>query len=215
MTKSLLFLILGLQVSLALAQGADVGMINMTTSDITYTPSSGMPGKVQAFMKVRDGDVISIPAGGQVRVVFFQSARQERWIGPASFRAGTAAAAPISGKAAEVVALPVGVPQRLAQVPQLVQTARLGGIQVRGVHPMQKPSAEQQSTIAAARATYEAMRKNLSPDDITPELYLYAALDDYLLYDDMLPIVDEMLRKQPKSDEVRALASFVRSKTAR
>jgi len=59
------------------------------------------------------------------------------------------------------------------------------------------------------------MRKDLPADDITPELYLYAALYDYLLYDEMKTVVDEMLRKQPDSEEAKTLADWVRSRAAR
>jgi hypothetical protein len=215
MKKLLLSLFLGLPASVALAQAADVGLVNMVSADVTYTPASGIPGKVQAFMKLRDGDRVSIPAGGQVRVVFFEGSREERWAGPASFRAGKVAAEPISGKAAQVTTLPVGASQRIAQVPQLVQIAKLGGIQVRGMTRTQKASIDQQSSLAEARAAYEAMRKDLPADDITPELYLYAALNEYLLYEEMKSVVEEMLRKQPDSDQVKTLATWVRSKASR
>lgn len=199
----------------ALAQGADVGLVNMVSADVSYAPAVGLPGKVQAFMKLRDGDRITVPSGGQVRVVYFESASQERWVGPASFRAGKAAGEPISGKPAEVATLPAGAAQRIAQVPQLVQLAKLGGIQVRGMTRAQKSSADRQAALGEARATYEKMRQDLPADDITPELYLFAALHEYLLYDDMKVAADEMLRKQPASEEVKSLVDWVRSKAAR
>ena len=215
MYRFLLSLSLVLPAPVALAQGADVGLVNMVSAEVSYAPVAGMPGKVQAFMKLREGDRVTVPAGGQVRVVYFESARQERWAGPASFRAGKAAGEPISGKPAEVATLPAGAAQRIAQVPQLVQLAKLGGIQVRGMTRAQKASIEQQAAVGEARATYEKMRKALPADDLTPELYLFAALHDYLLYDDMQVVVDEMLRKQPGSEEVKSLADWVRSKAAR
>jgi hypothetical protein len=215
MHRFLLSLLLMLSTSIASAQGADVGLVNMVSGDVTFTPQLGTPGKVQAFMKVRDGDRINVPAGGQVRVVFFEGARQERWMGPGRFRAGKSAAEPIAGKAAEVTTLPAGASQRIAQVPQLVQIAKLGGIQVRGMTRAQKASVEQQSAVNEARATYEKLRKDLPADDITPELFLYASLHEYLLYDDMKVAADEMLRKQPDNDQVKALLEWVRSRAAR
>lgn len=215
MVRFLLLLSLALSAPIALAQSADVGLVNMVSANVSYAPAVGLPGKVQAFMKLRDGDRVTVPAGGQVRVVYFESARQERWAGPASFRAGKTAGEPISGKPAEVATLPAGASQRIAQVPQLVQLARLGGIQVRGMTRAQKASVEQQAAVGEARATYDKMRKDLPADDITPELYLFAALHDYLLYDEMKIVADEMLRKQPGSAEVKSLADWVRSKTGR
>ena len=164
-------------------------------------------------MKVREGDRLNVPADGQVRVVFFDGSRQERWTGPASFRAGRKAGEPISGKPAEIASLPAGVPQRIARVPELMQNAKLGGIQVRGgLTRQQKTSLDQQAAVAEARTTYEQLRKDMPADDITPELYLYAALYEFLLYDDMKAVVEEMLRKQPNNEDVKALAAWVRSR---
>jgi hypothetical protein len=200
---------------MASAQSVDVALVNQVSGDVTFTPLAGSPGKVQAFMKLRDGDRIDVPAGAQVRVVFFEGARQERWTGPASFHTGRSAGEPVSGKPADVATLPAGASQRIAQVPQLVQIAKLGGIQVRGMTPVQKASVDQQSTVNAARAAYEQMRQDLPADDITPELYFYAVLYEYLRYDDMKTVVDEMLRKQPDSEQVKTLADWLVTRTAK
>lgn len=199
-----------------LAQGTDVGLINMVSGDVLYVPLTGASSKVQPFMRVREGDRFNVPAGAQVRVVYFGAPRQERWIGPASFRAGKMAGEPISGKPAEIANLPANVPQRIARVPELLQNAKLGGLQVRGgVTRAQKASLDQQATVREARAAYEQMRKEMPADDITPELYLYAALYEYLLYDDMKAVVDEMLRRQPNSEDLKALAAWVRARASR
>jgi hypothetical protein len=201
----------------AAGQGADVALANLVSGNVTLSPASGGPVKaLPAFSRIRDGDRIEIAVGSQVRVVFFKGARQERWVGPASFRARTGGAEPVSGKPAETSTLPAEVSQRIARVPELVQYARLGGIQVRGgVTPAQKASLEQQEAVAKARATYQALRTEAAADDITPELFLYSTLYDYLLYDDMKVVVEEMLRRQPGSGDVKALAAFVREQLAR
>ncbi len=210
--------VLGLLVSgTALAQGADVGLVNMVSGNVTYSPSAATAAKaVQAFMKVRDGDRIDLAAGGEVRVVFFDASRQERWLGPASFRAGKSGSAPLTGKPASVTDLPAAATQRLARVPDLVQFAKLGGFQVRGkITPAQKATLEQQAAVTEARATYEKMRKDAAPDDIAPELFLYSALYEYLLYDDMKTAVDEMLRKQPGNPDLNTLADWLRTRAQR
>lgn len=201
----------------ALALGADVGLVNLAAGDVTFSPASGGPPRaLPAFSRIRDGDRVEVGAGAQVRVVFFDGARQERWVGPASFMVRKGGTASISGKAAETSTLPAEVPQRIARVPELVQYARLGGLSVRGrITPAQKASLEQRESLAKARATYDAMRKDAAADDITPELFLYSTLHDYLLYDEMKPVVDEMLRRQPGSEDAQTFATFVREQLAR
>lgn len=216
MRKGFLALLLLTSSAIAWAQGSDVGVVNLVSGSVTYAPLSGTPAEAKPFMRVRDGDRFNIPAGGQIRIVYFTSSRQERWSGPASFRAGKGVGEAISGKPAEVSVLPAGVQQRIARVPDLMQSAKLGGIQVRGgLSRKQEASLDQQSTVREARETYERMRKEMPADDITPELYLYAVLHDYLLYDDMKVVVDEMLRKQPGNEDLKALADWVQTRASR
>lgn len=191
------------------AQGPDVGLVNQLAGDVSYANSAGS-GMAQAFMKMRQGDRFTVAAGAQVRVVYFQNGRQETWRGPASFRSGTEHSESISGTVYEVAHLPVAVPQKIQRIPELIQMAKLGGVQVRGVAPKQQASLEQQAELAAARTTYAQLRQQLPQEDITPELYLFTVLQDYLLYDDMKTVVDEMLRRQPGNREAQQLGDWVR-----
>jgi len=191
---------------------ADIGIVDLVKGGATLSPKSGATVAVKPFMKVREGDRFDLPAGTQVRLVYFEGARQERWSGPASFRASRLQGSAISGAPAQVSALPASVPQRMARVPQMMQNARLGGIQVRSAQAVRPV---QENAVAEARSTYDQLRKELPSDDITPELYLFAALDEYQLYEDMAPVVDEMLRKQPQSEDVKSLAAWLKTRRGR
>lgn len=198
------------------AQGADVGLVNMLSGDVSYQSPGASSSKAQAFMKVRQGDKFNVSNGAQVRVVYFQGGRQETWSGPASFTAGMQSSQAQSGQPSQVATLPSTVPQKIAQVPDLIQIARLGrsgGVAVRGAGKAPRLTAEQQSEVAQAKDTYKKMRAGTSVDDITPELYLYSVLQDYLLYIDMKPVVEEMSKRQPGNPEVQELAAWVKSKT--
>ncbi len=200
----------------ALAQGADVALVNLVSGDVSYVPQAGSPGKVQPFMKLRDGDRISVAAGGQVRIVFFDGARQELWAGPAIFRAGKSEAGPISGKAAETTNLPADVAQRMARIPELIQHAKMGGGQLRGgLTRQQKASLEQQATLAQARGACEKLRHGTPANDIAPDLCLYAALHEFLVYDEMKTVVAEMRRKQPANEDVKALDAWLARRMSR
>lgn len=209
-------LLFGAAISAAQAQTADVGLVNMLNGDVSYVSDGAAAAKAKPFMKVRQGDRFTLPAGAQVRVVYFQGGRQETWKGPASFRAGAQAGEQGSGANPEVSTLPSGVPQKIAQVPELMQIAKLGrsgGVAVRGAGKPPRLTAEQQAEVKTARDTYGKLRKQSPADDITPELYLYSVLQDYLLYDDMKPIVEEMAKRQPANAEVQELVAWVKSRT--
>ena len=185
---------------------SDVGLVNLVAGNVSFQPQAGPGGPVKAFMKVREGDRFDLPAGGQVRIVYFDGQRQERWQGPAAFRAARTQGTPLSGKPAEVATLPGGVSARIARVPELMQNAKLGGIQVRSAQAARPAS---QDALNEARGTYQKLRAQLPADDITPELYFFAALNDYQLYEEMAPVVSEMQRKQPDSEDVKSLAAWL------
>jgi hypothetical protein len=198
------------------ASGADVGLVNMLAGEVSYQPDGAQASKAQAFMKVRQGDRFNLPAGAQLRVVYFQGGRQETWRGPAAFRAGAQQSDASSGQPVTVTTLPGAVPQKIAQVPELIQIAKLGrsgGVAVRGAGKPPRLTAEQLAEVSGAKDTYRKLRASSTAEDITPELYLYSVLQDYLLYDDMKAVVDEMARRQPASAEVQELVSWVKSKT--
>jgi hypothetical protein len=156
-------------------------------------------GPVRAYMKVRDGDRFEVPAGAQLRLIYFTGARQETWQGPARLSAGKRESVALSGVPSEVSVLPVSVPQRLARIPELAQNAVFGGVRVRGKTPL-PATTETEESLREARATYAALRRQLPADDLTPELFLYAAL---------------VAGPDPDGDEARALATRLRERQQR
>ncbi len=212
MRLRLLFLALMLFAGQVGAQFRDVGLVNRVSGDVRFVPVNGASTQVKPFMRVREGDRFNLAAGAQLRVVFFEGSRQERWSGPASFRAARAEGEPISGAVAKVTQLPAAAPQRIARIPDLMQNAKLGGLRVRGATHSAELAGKPAGTVAEARATYDEMREALPADDITPELYYYAALQERGNYEAMGLVVEEMQRKQPANEDVKALADWVKKK---
>ncbi len=197
------------------AQSSDVGLINQLSGEVSYAGQGGSQSRAQAYMKVRQGDRFTLPAGAQLRLVYFDGSRQETWKGPASFKAGTQKSEALDGQAADAAQLPSGVAQKFAQVPNLLQIAKLGrsgGIAVRGGGKPGRLSSEQQAEVSQARAIYAKMRQKASPEDITPEFYFYSVLQDHLLYDEMKTVTEEMLKRQPGNPEAQELAAYVKSR---
>jgi hypothetical protein len=173
----------------------DVGLVNLVAGEVVY-----QAGKATAYMKVREGDRFEVPAGAQLRLIYFAGARQERWQGPARLRAGKRESTVLSGGPAEVSLLPASVPQRLARIPELTQNPLFGGVRVRGTKPPASTASETDDSVREARATYARLRRELPADDLTPELFLYAALAS---------------GPEPDSDEVKSLAERLRQRQER
>jgi hypothetical protein len=204
------FLFLAGVASAALA--SDVGLVNHLAGDVSYT-SGTATAKAKPYMKVREGDRFTVPAGAQLRLVYFQGGRQESFTGPATLTAGAQQSTIQSGAQPQTTTLPSGVPQKIAQTPELIQIAKLGrsgGVAVRGVNGERKLTPQQQAEVKQAKQTYDQLRKGSAADDITPELYLYSVLQDHLLYADMTQVVAEMQKRQPANPDVAAMAEYVK-----
>ena len=206
---------LGLAALLAVSSvyaAEDVGLVNQLAGDVSYT-SGGATAKAKPYMKVREGDRFSVPAGAQLRVVYFKGGRQESFSGPASLTAGADKSAVQSGSQPQVTTLPAGVPQKIAQTPELIQIARLGrsgGVAVRGAQEQQRLTPQAQAEVRQARQTYDQMRKTAAADDIVPELYLYSVLQDHLLYNDMKQVVADMQKRRPADPDVATMVEYVK-----
>jgi len=166
----------------------DVGLVSLVSCKVAF-----QDGAAKAFMKVREGDRFELGTGSELRVVYFASARQESWRGPAALRAGKNESTIERGAPPGVSALPASVPQRLARIPELAQNGLFGGVRVRGL----KPPLEDDASLREARATYERLRRELAPDDPTPDLFLYAAL---------------VRGPEPDSEQVKSLAARLRER---
>ena len=125
-----------------------------------------------------------------------------------SLRAGMQGSELISGKPPAVITLPATVPQKMARVPDLLQGARLGGVVVRGVGGA-RPMGPVPTELTQARAAYKSLRSQTSDEDVTPELFLLSVLQEHGYVDEMAPMAEEMLRRQPDTPEVKELAKWV------
>lgn len=207
-------LLLGMAVGMAAnAQGqggVDVGLVSQVSGAVTYSGGGTGSQAVRPFMRVRQGDRLTLPAGASLRLIYTSSGRQETWQGPASLRAGPISSENLGGNAPVVQALPASVPQKMARVPDLVTGARLGGIVVRGSGAGRpaRPSPE----VEKARTVYKAMRAEASADDVTPELFLLSVLQENGMVDELQSVTQEMLKRQPDTPEVKELAKWAQQR---
>src|SRR5262245_59738083 len=84
----------------------DVALIDLVSGEVTAGPGRA---KVTAFMKVREGDRFNVALGAQVRLLYFGSAQQEHFAGPAAFAAGKESSALQSGAKPRVSKVPGAV----------------------------------------------------------------------------------------------------------
>ena len=201
----------------ASALASDVAVASLVQGEVMVEGPGAPPAKLTAYAKLFAGDVVQVPAGGQVRAVYLASGRQETWRGPARFRAALPMSEALSGTP-EVVQVPSAVPQKLAKIPELVQIARAsnsraGAVTLRSAAPSSTAEAQREQVLADARNTYAVMQADAAKDDITPELYLYATYQDYAMYPAMRGLTEVMLTKQPDNPQAKALAAWLAARS--
>jgi hypothetical protein len=203
----------------------DVGLITKLSGAATYwnKAENQKPAKVQAFMKVRRGDYLKLPAAASLTLLYFASGRQETWKGPATLLAGDTESAALGGQKTStrpvVKIFPAKATRQMAGTPLKLcpaSTSTSGVIQTMGARgaPATKAaaplSAKDQRQIAAARQVYRDLQKVAAADDITPELYFLGVLAEYKQYPEMLKVADAMLQKRPGDASVMDLRARVR-----
>lgn len=211
--KRFFALVAALFVGTVFAQ-ADVGLVNQVTGNVTYTSGKDTAAHgVQAYGRVRHGDKVTIPAGAELKLSYFTGNRQELWKGPASFVAATGGGEVLKGNKPVVSQLPGLVSQKLARIPELMGTSRIGGIVVRSL-AVRPDAAQREKEVAEAMSAYEAMRAKSAESDITPELFLISVLIDNEMYSDVKWVAQELIKRQPNNEEYRKFASWAESQRA-
>jgi hypothetical protein len=202
---------------------ADAGLLFKVTGKVTYKNEAFQKEAAEAksYMKIRSGDVITVPEGGAVELVYFSGNRKETWKGPVTIKVGTTESTVEGGKDAkpEVGKVPAGATDGVKRIPSLLRKAgagRAGATHVRGTpgktekKPSPPLSKEELAEITAAREVFAELKKASAEGDVTPELYLLGVLSDYEQYDEMEKVVTDALKKAPKSEELKAIETWLR-----
>lgn len=209
------------------ASSPDVGLITKLSGGATYwnKAENQKPSQVQAFMKVRQGDHLKLPAAAALTLLYFASGRQETWKGPATLMAGDRESQVLGGKPPaprpEVKIFPAKATEQIAGAPLRLSPASMsksGVIQTMG--PRCEPAArsaaplssEAQRKIKAAEKVYRDLKNSAAADDITPELYFYSVLAEYQQFPEMAEMVDTMLQKRPGDVALKDLQACVRTR---
>lgn len=204
----LLTSVFGMLLAGAVFAQADVGLVNQVAGNVTYTSGKDTAARgIQAYGRVRHGDKITLPAGTELKLSYFSGNKQEVWKGPASFVAATEGGELLKGNKPEVSQLPAVVSQKLARIPELMGTSRIGGIVVRSLAAKPDP-AQREKEVAEAMTAYEGMRAKSAENDITPELFLISVLIDNEMYADVKWVTQELIKRQPNNEEYRKFADW-------
>lgn len=174
MKKSLaIFLAL---VSSATVAVAETVLVTMVRDNVTMEGTGTPKVALEPFVRLNEGDRLTLPAKGQVSMVFVGKGRQETWLGSGVVQIGEGEGKVVSGKPeVQVKQIPPEVARQMNRTPSVAADGRVGMMRLRGIR---SPDA-----VARLDGEYRDLRTKAAADDITPEIYLLAGLFDLRQYD--------------------------------
>jgi hypothetical protein len=209
----------------ALAAAADVGLVTGLTGEVSYwnEAEKGQPTQAEAFMKVRQGDRFKLSGNTVLKVLYFNTGRQETWKGPRLLTAGAGASEAEGGGEPTVEMLSAKIAHQIGTAPLPLPRSSLqyaGVIRTMG-DERQPPSSgpaprspspeEARRKIAGARKVYIEWRQRAAVADLTPEMYLLGILAEYGQYREMDRVLTRMLGQKPADPALIGLQTWVRT----
>ena len=184
------------------AWAAEVALVMSVQGKVTRLAEVPGPVPVEAFVKLKEGDRLSLENDSRLQVVYFENGRRETWSGPGrlemAVREGKA-----SGLAApEVKSLPLVMAKQLARTPALDSQGRAGVTRLRSV-----PSRD---ALAKLEDTYQELKSRAGEDDLAPEMYLLSGLYEMRELDRVEKMLADLKRDWPKNVEAALLISLYR-----
>ena len=67
----------------------DVAIVTLVSGNVTYQARTGeqTPAPVYRFMKLYQDDLVTLPEGAQMKLLYHKTGRQETWPGPVALKA--------------------------------------------------------------------------------------------------------------------------------
>ena len=202
MTMSLRAIIIGL---LALgcnpAWAGEVALV-MSVHGGVKRLGEAAPTAVEAFVKLKEGDLVSLEKDGRLQLVYFANGRQETWTGPGrlelSAQEGQASGLP----AAQIRMLPLVMARQLARTPALDSQGRGGVTRLRALG---SPDA-----VARLEDSYQELRTRAGRDELGPEAYLLSGLYEMRELDRVEKVLADLQQDWPQHPEAALLIALYR-----
>jgi hypothetical protein len=183
------------------AWAADVALV-MSVQGKVLRLDGANPAPVEAFVKLSEGDRLSLDRNARLRVAYFENGRHETWTGPGSLDLTSRGGQTGGLAAAEVKTLPLAVARQLARTPVADREGRKAPARTRAV-----PAPD---AMARLEAAYQDLRNRAAADDLEPETYLLAGLFELRELDRVERLLADLKQDRPRNPEAVLLISLYR-----
>jgi hypothetical protein len=183
------------------AWAAEVALV-MSVQGRVVRLAEAAPVPVEAFVKLKDGDRLSLEKDSRLQVVYFENGRRETWSGPGRLEMAVREGKPGGLPDPEVKLLPLVMARQLARTPTLDSQGRGGVTRLRSV-----PG---QDAVSKLQSTYQDLRSRAEPDDLGPEMFLLSGLFELRELDEVEKLLGDLQQVQAKTPEAALLIALYR-----
>ena len=175
--------------SMASAASAQVAMLTQVSGEVRVSGTNAR--MAVPFLKVNEGDTLTLAANARVQMVYLTGGRQEIWTGagPVQVGARQSASSTLTPQASQVPAL---VLRQLEKTPAVGQHGKTGMVTLRSMDALE--------ALETLEKDYADYRAKAPVEDVTPEVfYLTGLLDlqDYGRAAKVLQDLEVKARTQP------------------
>lgn len=197
--KSCLVVLALLVCAPARAEGGDTALVTAMQGGVTRV-APGSPQPLQAFVKLKHGDLLALEKTAKVQVVYFDSGRQETWAGGGRLEITSAGGVAYGLAEPQVKTLPPVMVKQIAKTPSLDSQGRAGMMRLRSVATAQD--------IAKVEENYRRMRLEADRSDLNPELYLLSSMFELRELDRVEQALSDLQKSRPGNPEVGLLVAL-------
>lgn len=161
---------------------AQVAMLTQVSGDVRVAGPDGARAAV-AFLKVNDGDTLTLAGSARVQMVYLANGRQEVWSGAGPVVVGSAQgrSQTLTPATSQVPAL---VLRQLEKTPAVGQHGKTGMVMLRSMDNLEK--------IDTLETDYKDLRAKAAADDTTPEVFYLTGLLDLGAYEDARTVLTDV-----------------------
>lgn len=190
---------------------SEVVLVSSVRGGVTLDGIGSAKAELQPFLRLKVGDRLSIPADGQVSLVYFDKGRQEIWPGTAVLVVGESESQKISGNAeVRFKQLPPQVTKQMNRSTPSPAEGKVGAVLLRErtdskVGAVRLRSIGPIDAMGKLETTYKELRAQADAKDIEPELYLLAGLFEQREYMRLESEMERISKAFPEDNSLKVL----------
>lgn len=182
----------------AAASAVEVGLVTAVSGGVTLQEEKSAASELKPFVKLREGDRLTLQGASRLQVVFFDGGRQETWQGAGALEVGSVSSRALKGGVqAEVRTLPAILVRQLSKTPAPDGSVKAGMIRMRSISPA--------GTLESVEKNYADLRRQADAGDRSPELYLLASYLELREFDKLEGFLGQLRDKSLADAQLAAL----------